>query len=503
MKLNFPRDIKAIARSLAPITLLLLISGCSSGPSTGTEPTADGSPSETVFPPTSRPSVPPDTDLPPAPASSPFPTRTFTPQPTVLPTAIPIPSINRVLHLASPNLSGEDVRMIQAWLSSLDYTEVGVPDGVFGSLTDQAVRRFQEDQGLEVDGVVGEQTWTRLFFLNEAQQIEARLIDLGYGICTANDDYTEQTTAAIQQFQATNGLEGDGVMDQATWMLLFSREAVPFPRGVSLDVSMVGEVGKTGSLAFDGEYLWLAGSETLVQIDPVTGGDIHTIPFPDLGMVTDPFGITYSNGFNIDKVFFGNGLLWVSGKVVYYPNLIASAALVFDLSDETVAGPIFLSGREAASFWVPALFTREGSVWAVHDASPNFAVFELNAASSQAGRGIPLRNVQGVYDAVSDGETVWMSLLIDGDRTVRTFNMVTGRFGAPLSVCGYDLAYDGEWLWVERSSSVLAIDPSTGQIMARARADGSIGSIVSDGKGTLWVLVNQASSWALQVVEAR
>lgn len=45
----------------------------------------------------------------------------------------------------------------------LGYTEAGTPDGVFGALTDQAVMHFQKRNGLEVDGVVGQKTWERLF----------------------------------------------------------------------------------------------------------------------------------------------------------------------------------------------------------------------------------------------------------------------------------------------------------------------------------------------------
>ena len=53
------------------------------------------------------------------------------------------------------------VEWIQESLQALGY-EPGPVDGVNGEKTDAAIRRFQTDQQLEVDGLVGENTHTAL-----------------------------------------------------------------------------------------------------------------------------------------------------------------------------------------------------------------------------------------------------------------------------------------------------------------------------------------------------
>lgn len=88
--------------------------------------------------------------------------RTATPTQTVTPSPTP-PVLHRSLKLETPNLEGEDVLMLQKQLLALGYSEVGNPDGVFGPMTDKAVRRYQEDHGLMVDGIVGPITWGLIF----------------------------------------------------------------------------------------------------------------------------------------------------------------------------------------------------------------------------------------------------------------------------------------------------------------------------------------------------
>lgn len=68
---------------------------------------------------------------------------------------------SRFLRLVSPYLRGPDVLALQERMQELGLT-YETPDGVFGPMTAEAVRRFQEMQGLQLDGVVGPETWVAL-----------------------------------------------------------------------------------------------------------------------------------------------------------------------------------------------------------------------------------------------------------------------------------------------------------------------------------------------------
>lgn len=99
-----------------------------------------------------------------APPSSPAPTKTPTPSsPT---TAAPTASCTS--QLWGRGSTGICVKEIQAILnlyngngSRSGFGQLAV-DGIFGPLTQSAVYAFQENNHLEVDGIVGPQTWGRL-----------------------------------------------------------------------------------------------------------------------------------------------------------------------------------------------------------------------------------------------------------------------------------------------------------------------------------------------------
>jgi Putative peptidoglycan binding domain/CHAP domain len=62
-----------------------------------------------------------------------------------------------MLHIASPLMQGREVANLQERLTALGYAP-GPIDGAYGPTTATAVRAFQRDNQLEMDGVVGPET---------------------------------------------------------------------------------------------------------------------------------------------------------------------------------------------------------------------------------------------------------------------------------------------------------------------------------------------------------
>lgn len=58
-------------------------------------------------------------------------------------------------RLLKKGSKGEDVKVVQSALQCY-------PDGIFGEMTEKAVKDWQEKHGLEVDGIVGPKTWDTL-----------------------------------------------------------------------------------------------------------------------------------------------------------------------------------------------------------------------------------------------------------------------------------------------------------------------------------------------------
>lgn len=144
-----------------------------------------------------------------------------------------------------PGMKGDRVRAMQELLLKHGYL-LAQPDGSYGSRTEEAVRKFQQDVGLEVDGICGAETLSRLENRDSSAGnahehsayaatgtvlkpgmhgdgvtlVQQYLIDLGYLNDAADGLYGPKTVAAVKRFQADNGLVADGICGSATYAAL-------------------------------------------------------------------------------------------------------------------------------------------------------------------------------------------------------------------------------------------------------------------------------------------
>lgn len=93
---------------------------------------------------------------------------------------------------------GEDVKLLQRKLNLVD-------DGIFGSITDEAVRDFQRANGLTVDGIVGTNTWAKLGVASNPRTINELIVH-----CTATAEGKDYTTSQIRDWHLARGFSDIG-----------------------------------------------------------------------------------------------------------------------------------------------------------------------------------------------------------------------------------------------------------------------------------------------------
>ena len=186
-------------------------------------------------------------------------------------TTTPTAAVQGSLKLVS---KGEAVKDVQQKLKALGFLK-GSADGDFGEATEAAVKAFQKQYGLTVDGKVGSNTLAKLATAKatmkpaasptrrptatpayssntylrlgdsgtSVRQMQQRLIALGYLAGSADGDFGAATEAAVIAFQKRNCSYYDGVAGPETLKALYSSSA----KKASSSSGVTGETLKEGS----------------------------------------------------------------------------------------------------------------------------------------------------------------------------------------------------------------------------------------------------------------
>ena len=93
---------------------------------------------------------------------------------------------------------GELVKQLQRALNLID-------DGIFGVLTEEAVKAFQKENGLKADGIVGQKTWEKLPKIGYGLQRSKRTIDRIIIHCTATPEGRMETVESIRRIHKAQG----------------------------------------------------------------------------------------------------------------------------------------------------------------------------------------------------------------------------------------------------------------------------------------------------------
>ena len=134
---------------------------------------------------------------------------------------------------------GDDVLMVQTRLMELGYLDIDEPTSYFGNVTKYALKLFQRQHELQMDGIAGEQTQSLLFSDDalgyvmkegmEGDDISAfqhQLEELGYlTIHQITGYYGTDTVNAVIKFQNRNHLAKDGKAGEKTLEAVNSPDA--------------------------------------------------------------------------------------------------------------------------------------------------------------------------------------------------------------------------------------------------------------------------------------
>ena len=115
---------------------------------------------------------------------------------------------------------GTNVRKIQYLLRQRGLSLT--VDGIFGPQTDDRVRKFQGSNQLVVDGIVGPKTWSKLIVqVKRGSNGDAvRAVQSQFTFLVVDGIFGDKTDGAVRGFQNQSGIDVDGIVGPQTWLAL-------------------------------------------------------------------------------------------------------------------------------------------------------------------------------------------------------------------------------------------------------------------------------------------
>mgnify|MGYP001952708915 CR=1 FL=1 len=162
---------------------------------------------------------------------------------------------------------GPEVSQVQSALKNMGLYNYSEITGYYGSITRDAVIKFQAQKGLVKDGIVGPSTWNAIFGSgttsrgstgkhstlkqgsrgDEVKLLQQLLKNKGYYSGSIDGIFGSGTKNAVVQFQRAAGLSADGIVGAKTWAALEQNGTSPSRGSSSGSISELLKKGSRGA----------------------------------------------------------------------------------------------------------------------------------------------------------------------------------------------------------------------------------------------------------------
>lgn len=206
-------------------------------------------------------------------------------------------------NMLKTGFRGNMVKDLQLRLKNLKYFRASTT-GYYGPITTKAVKEFQKDAGLYPDGVAGPKTLAvldKIVSQDKVKILQTQLKNLNYFHANITGYYGSITKEAVKQFQRDYGLHVDGIAGPAT-MAAIQRAAPRTSRGSTAGTSknlLIPWFGQAEKIFKNGAVATITDVDTGLQyrIKRICGynhADVETLTAEDTRILLKTYGGQWS-----------------------------------------------------------------------------------------------------------------------------------------------------------------------------------------------------------------